>query len=334
MTLAATSIFNDPYPYQRAIRAAEVEAFVTGQGSFHAELTRVDLGRVWMQRARENLPRVLHYTTNGSRAPIIFLIDRDQAPMRHSGVKVAPGEVIMDGAAPEHHNCTDGACHWGAMSLTPDDLAAAGRALVGRDLAATSVARLVRPEPGAMSRLLALHAEAERLAKSEPDRLEHAEVTKALEQSFVHAMVGCLSEGTHTEMTSGGRHHVAIMARLEEFIAANQDHPVYLAEICTATGASERTLRTCCQEHLGMGPIRYLWLRRMHLTRRALLQASPATATVTAVATDHGFWELGRFASEYRALFGETPVASLRRRPAEPEAFADASLKLPFAVMG
>jgi hypothetical protein len=104
MALAATSIFNDPYPYQRAIRAAEVEAFVTGQGSFHAELTRIDLGRVWMQRARENLPRVLHYTTNGSRAPIIFLVDPDQPRMRHSGVKLAPGELIVDGAAPEHHN--------------------------------------------------------------------------------------------------------------------------------------------------------------------------------------------------------------------------------------
>ena len=66
MTLAATSIFNDPYPYQRAIRAADVEAFVTAQGPFHAELTRIDLGRVWMQRARESLPRVLHYTTNGT----------------------------------------------------------------------------------------------------------------------------------------------------------------------------------------------------------------------------------------------------------------------------
>jgi AraC-like DNA-binding protein len=334
MALAATSIFNDPYPYQRAIRAAEVEAFVTGQGSFHAELTRIDLGRVWMQRARENLPRVLHYTTNGSRAPIIFLVDPNQPHMRHSGVKLAPGEVIVDGTAPEHHNRTDAASHWGAMSLTPDDLAAAGRALVGRELAATSVARLVRPEPGAMLRLLALHGEAERLAKSEPDRLERAEVTKALEQSFVHAMVGCLSEGTYTEMTSGGRHHVAIMARLEEFVAANQDRPVYLAEICAATGASERTLRTCCQEHLGMGPIRYLWLRRMHLTRRALLQASPPAATVTEIATDHGFWELGRFASEYRALFGETPVASLRRPPAEPEPFADGPLALPFAAIG
>jgi AraC-like DNA-binding protein len=334
MAVAATSIFDDPYPYQRAIRAADVEAFVTAQGPFHAELTRVDLGRVWMQRARENLPRVLHYTTNGSRAPIIFLIDPDQPDMRHSGVKVAPGEVIFDGAAPEHHNRTDGASHWGAMSLTPDDLAAAGRALVGRELAATSVARLVRPEAAAMSRLLTLHAEAERLAKTQPDTLEHPEVTKALEQSFVQAMVGCLSEGINVEMTSGGRHHVAIMARLEQFVAANQDRPVYLAEICAATGASERTLRTCCQEHLGMGPIHYLWLRRMHLTRRALLQANPATATVTAIATDHGFWELGRFAREYRALFGETPVASLRHPPAEPELPADDPLALPFAVVG
>jgi AraC-like DNA-binding protein len=331
---AATSTFDDPYPYQCAIRAADVDAFVTGQGRFHAELTRVDLGRVWMQRARENLSRVLHYTTNGSRAPIIFLIDSDQPAMRHSGVKVAPGEVIVDGAAPEHHNRTDAASHWGAMSLTPDDLAAAGRALVGRELAATSVARLVRPERPVMSRLLTLHAEAERLAKSEPERLEHPEVTKALEQSFVHAMVGCLTEGACVEMTAGGRHHVAIMARLEEFVAANQDRPVYLAEICAATGASERTLRTCCQEHLGMGPIHYLWLRRMHLTRRALLQATPATATVTAVATDHGFWELGRFASEYRALFGETPVSSLRRPPAEPEPADDDPLALPVAEAG
>ena len=159
-------------------------------------------------------------------------------------------------------------------------------------------------------------------------------MTKALEQSFVHAMVACLSEGTYSEMTSGGRHHAAIMARLEEFVAANQDRPVYLAEICTATGASERTLRTCCQEHLGMGPIRYLWLRRMHLTRRALLQASAATATVTAIATDHGFWELGRFASEYRALFGETPIASLRRPASEPEELLHDPLALPFAVIG
>ena len=62
-----------------------------------------------------------------------------------------------------------------------------------------------------------------------------------------------------------------------------------------------------------MGPVRYLWLRRMHLARRSLLRADAGTVNVTTVATEYGFWELGRFSVEYRALFGESPSAALRR---------------------
>src|SRR5262249_28129335 len=89
--------------------------------------------------------------------------------------------------------------------------------------------------------------------------------------------------------------------------------PLYLTEICVAVAAAERTLRAACQEHLGMGPIRYLTLRRMHLVRRALLAADPSTATVTRVVTDHGFWEVGGFSVGYRALFGESPSETLRQ---------------------
>jgi transcriptional regulator GlxA family with amidase domain len=110
-----------------------------------------------------------------------------------------------------------------------------------------------------------------------------------------------------------GRCHHAIVARLEEFLEANLDRPLYLAEICPAIGVAERTLRLACEEHLGMGPIRYFSLRRMYLVRCALLRADPSTATVTRIATDHGFWELGRFSVAYRSLFGETPSETLRR---------------------
>jgi AraC family ethanolamine operon transcriptional activator len=42
----------------------------------------------------------------------------------------------------------------------------------------------------------------------------------------------------------------------------------------------------------------------MHLVRLALLHAAPSKATVTRIATDHGFCELGRFSP---ALNGSTP---------------------------
>jgi hypothetical protein len=48
----------------------------------------------------------------------------------------------------------------------------------------------------------------------------------------------------------------------------------------------------------------------------ALQHGDPPESTVTRIATDHRFWELGRFSVTYRALFGESPSEALRH-PAE-----------------
>ena len=62
-----------------------------------------------------------------------------------------------------------------------------------------------------------------------------------------------------------------------------------------------------------MAPKRYLLLRRMHLAQGALHQAPSDATSVTDIATRYGFWQLGRFAVEYHALFGESPSATLRQ---------------------
>jgi transcriptional regulator GlxA family with amidase domain len=130
-------------------------------------------------------------------------------------------------------------------------------------------------------------------------------------------MVTCLSDGDFLAMSAGQRRHCEIMAGFEHFLEQRISEPVYLSEICAATGASERTVRLCCQEHLGMSPVKYLWLRRMYLARNALKRACIETATVTQIATDTGFWELGRFATEYNELFGELPSVTLRQKRCE-----------------
>jgi AraC-like DNA-binding protein len=302
--------FTDPFPYQAAIRAADVELYPTTRGEFRAELTQITLRQLWMQRFHEKLPQVFVSKIKPGRRVIGFLTG-EQPAIQHCGMELSSRDIVVCNYDVMHH-WTAGDCRFGAMSLTTDDFDAACRAIFGHEFSEPRLKHLVRPSPDLMARLLNLHEMVGQLAKATPDILALPEVARALEHELVHLMIRCLTEGASSGMTTGGRRHDAIVARLEEFLEAHPDTPLYLTEICAAIGVAERTLRVACEEHLGMGPIRYLNLRRMHLVRRALLRAGPSK-TVTQVATDHGFWELGRFAVAYRALFGESPSATLHR---------------------
>ena len=164
-----------------------------------------------------------------------------------------------------------------------------------------------------MSRLLQLHDSIGQMASNTPEVLEFPQVARSLEQQLLFIVVRCLTESVASQIPRSASRHEAIVARLEAYLEAHPDRPLYLVEICAALGTAERTLRAACENYLGMGPIRYLSLRRMHLVRRALLRADRLSTTVTRIAFDHGFCELGRFAVAYRELFGEKPSATLRR---------------------
>jgi AraC-like DNA-binding protein len=170
---------------------------------------------------------------------------------------------------------------------------------------------IVTPPPAAMAKLQRLHAAAGHLAEQAPEIITRPEAARGLEETLIEAMVDCLVAPERHEDTAARRRHTAIIQRFHAAIEASVDKAVYLPELCTRIGVAGRTLRLCCQEHLGIGPKRFLLLRRMHLARRALREAS-ADATVKDVATEFGFWELGRFAVEYKALFGEGPSETLR----------------------
>jgi AraC family ethanolamine operon transcriptional activator len=105
----------------------------------------------------------------------------------------------------------------------------------------------------------------------------------------------------------------AAVRRVEEFLDAHEREIPSLAELCAIAGGSERTLEYAFREQLGLPPGRYLRLRRLNHVRRELRAADPKTTRVTDVAMRWGFWQLGRFATEYRALFGERPSETLTR---------------------
>ncbi|MGY8683373.1 helix-turn-helix domain-containing protein [Bradyrhizobium sp. UFLA05-153] len=299
--------FTDPLACQAAFPFSDIEILPTTK-DFRVEMTQVAMSRLWLQRTHLSSPTVSIATSKPGRRSIGFLTESNLSPYHHCGIEVIPGDIIDNTLEAEHRRCGPG-LDFGAMSIPTGELDAAVEAIIGCKLMETSERHFFHPHPQSMSRLLKLHRAVGQLAHDTPDILQLPEVLRALENELVHVMVRCLADAAGEKTSTRGRHD-AIMARFEEFLEANPGRPLYLTEICAAIGVAERTLRASCEEHLGMGPIRF---RRMHLVHRALLSAAPSTSTVTRIATDHGFWELGRFAVAYRAAFGESPSETLKR---------------------
>jgi AraC-like DNA-binding protein len=315
MPSSAVRTFTDPDDYASALRAMKADLTVTGRGRFIGNITRIDLHRLWMQRFSDNLPRVAHSAAQAGRAIISFRTGPGPS-LLNRGVDSSPTNITRLSEAQESFQRSSGSACSGVMSLSVEEMVSIGAAMPGCDLTPPKDALTVTPPPAAMAKLQRLHMAAGGLAEEAPEIIANPDAARGLEQALIEAMIGCLGHGEVGEDSVAQRQHELIMRRFRRVVEEHPDQSLYLPEICTAIGVADRTLRLCCQEHLGMGPKRYLLLRRMHLARRALRETAADAATVTEIAGKFGFWHFGRFAGAYRSLFGEMPSATLHRPPA------------------
>lgn len=107
------------------------------------------------------------------------------------------------------------------------------------------------------------------------------------------------------------RHHV--VRRAESYLEGRDEHSVRMEDMCQAAGTSLSRLERAFRETFGVSPRRYLTLRRLAAVRRELLSQAP-NASITDVATRWGFFHLGRFSQDYKALFAELPSQTVRCR--------------------
>jgi AraC-like DNA-binding protein len=149
-------------------------------------------------------------------------------------------------------------------------------------------------------------------AETSPEMFLSKEVRRSAERELLTrlALVIGTSESCHESDHRTDR--MKIFCKARDFLHAQSHAPVYLAELCAATGVPERTLRDIFQSILGVSPLKYLQLRRMRQVRLALQQSSKPHHSVKEIALASGFWELGRFAVEYKRLFGESPSETLQ----------------------
>jgi len=309
---SAVRTFNDPDEYEASIRGARTEFTITGRGRFNAKLIRIDLHRLWMQQYSDNLARVGHFANIDGRAVISFRTIPGPS-LRTGGIDVGQSNIILRRGAQSYFQRSEGPVCFGAMSLPVEEMTAVGSTIVGYEMTLPRDAMTVTPRPAALKKLRQLYAATVRLAEHAPEVIAHPEAARGLEQALIGTIADCLVVKELKDDRLARRHHASIIRRFRAAVEEKPDQALFIPELCTAIGVSQRTLRVCCQEQLGMSPKRYLLTRRMHMTRRALRESSTIETTVTEIATRFGFWQFGRFAGEYKVLFGESPSVTLAR---------------------
>jgi AraC-like DNA-binding protein len=312
-----TSVFGEPDDFREALRyEGNLDLYITGSGRFLARLTKVVLHRLCVAAVAEQLPRIGFLGVPPDMVLISFPFS-DRPPPIWGGIRPQHGEMMMFGPGHRLHLRTQGPCRWGAIWVPTSVLSEGFYELTGNALTIAPFAELWRPSRILGGRLSRLHAAAIRAAEVRPETIVGAEAVHGMEQQLFHALVECLSAKPVENQMQIRHQDQEITARFEDLLQTRGDPPRRVDKLLSALGVSDRHLRRCCADDLGMSPATYIQLRALHRVHDILRSGTPEVVSVSQVARLNGFSAPGHFAAKYRALFGELPsVTLLRPRPA------------------
>ncbi|MEW9515453.1 AraC family transcriptional regulator [Streptomyces tubercidicus] len=154
---------------------------------------------------------------------------------------------------------------------------------------------------------------AELAQAGESSLLDHPAVARRFEEALVGQLLITHRHNYSDELSAPSANPPArrLVRRACALIQDHYGEPLTVGDIAEALGVSVRTLQDGFRRELDTTPMAYLRSCRLDLVHRQLRTAG-ARASVTAIALEHGFVHMGRFASEYRTRFGESPSTTLR----------------------
>jgi len=222
-------------------------------------------------------------------------------------------QVYAEGASLDY--VTTHAASWRTVTVTREQLQAHAVGRLGRELAipAAGCAQF-EPDPALTRQVLEQIETGYTLAECDGD----TETRMFCDLALLDALTEALAHAPSTPEPRGARTRRRIMEVVESVARQGaQSAEVDAAALSRLCAASERLVEHAMRQGVGMPPKR--WLTMARFNRVYVELADPGnTRSVTDTALHWGFNHLGRFASNYRAVFGESPSDTVARVRGEP----------------
>jgi AraC family transcriptional regulator, ethanolamine operon transcriptional activator len=323
--------FTDEDDWTASLRTSDLEYIRTAAVQFEARLTRLCLGEIGVRRARfgaaeseDDLLSTIAVTRGAVNPGRVVLFVTVGASRAFNGEAIQPADILVltPGCEIElthrrHHD-------WASLDIAADAFEALLRRWEIRPIGrgthgiAYGPAWLDGRGGGASLFGTALVAAAD-LAEAVPAVAVPAAAgggASALEAGLQDVLLRSLGAAEARDRAPlrqprATRDLVRLVRAADEYLCAHIERPIYSDELCAALAASARKVHNAFAAVYGLSPHAYLKRRRLGLVRRALRSGAHPAQMVKAVALAHGFWQLGNFAHDYRAMFGELPSETL-----------------------
>ncbi|OLS60243.1 AraC family transcriptional regulator [Pseudomonas putida] len=138
-------------------------------------------------------------------------------------------------------------------------------------------------------------------------------LARDMECLLIRALLLAQPNNYSDELEQGGQERIPhYLVRARQFLQDHAREALRLNDLEQVAGVSREKLYEAFRRHHGLTPMAYLKHYRLKAVRSALLSGG-AVVSVSSVALEWGFGHLGRFASDYRKAFGESPSGTLAR---------------------
>ena len=174
---------------------------------------------------------------------------------------------------------------------------------------------LMTPKPMALKQLSNFMEELLALVKTYPERLTDqstgASMAHLILEDLLPLLLDVLTSGPNF-LPENDSSRGKMVRQAEAFMRDRIAAPITLSELCQEVHTSQRSLYYAFEECVGLPPMDYLKLLRLHGVRRALQSVNPLIYKVYEIAGRWGFWHMGQFSRDYKMMFGEPPSTTLR----------------------
>lgn len=293
--------------------SANVMLTKPSRNSWH--VARHPLGRIVVQSGATGAATIV----DGVSPPgsFVFLLRNSDCacPMSLNGQPVAAHDIAIIPPAKQFALTSRGPHKWISLSVPPEALEEAGFSKAQLH-ALAAAASLVLASNTAERLLAAAAMDAIDLIQNSPISLS-LDRFNDIERALLADLFAAISSGdvsNHSARRTIGcsldrtPHQALAFVRMQDGLDVNVEH------LCRAIDVTERSLLRAFHKFFGVGPTQYMKLRRLNKVHCELQAPDCRQATVTGVMTSCGVTEFGRFAGAYRALFGETPSETLKRK--------------------